>query len=597
MNAGNRTNPQYASIIDFLKWILFGLHKRIITVFAVGVGVGILEVVLASLVGWLMNQIVATGADVDVLKALIPQIALVVGLFVLAKPAMQSLEARLKLITLQPYLVSNVCQRLFDRVLARPTAQIVSVDPSRFSHKIMRTATVTTGLLMDILNTFSVLSGTLIGVAILLWGLDPIYIIGLLFWLTLAVVNAGYFVPRLRNFSSARARANTEVTGELVDALSNLCSVKLFASETYESRSLKGVLDDLAYQSERLGRHNTMFQTNLFILLGLLPIGLQAGAVYQWLQGVGGPGEVVTLGLIAARISGGTNAASISMMLIYRNLGEIEHGMTLFTDVPAQKLRPPTISNGAITSSGGDGTLRFEDVWFSYSDSAHDYTLSQINLTIPAHGITAIVGPSGSGKSTLLSLLLGLRRPDKGAVYIGGTRIDAMSDGQIAETFALAGQNEAPFNRSLRENVRYGRLEATDEEVDDILDLVGLSDQRVPCGPDAPLGTRGHKLSGGQRQRVLIARALLRDPLILVLDEATSALDYPSERALLAMVAKHRQGKMTIIVTHRPSALPAFDYVAVVENGEIIESGSPFAIDRARHFFDFETSTSIVGKS
>jgi ATP-binding cassette subfamily B protein len=191
----------------------------------------------------------------------------------------------------------------------------------------------------------------------------------------------------------------------------------------------------------------------------------------------------------------------------------------------------------------------------------------------------------------LLSILLGLQQPDKGVVRIGNARLDAMPKHQIAETFALAGQTEVPFNRSLRENVRYGRPDATNEEVDEMLRLVGLLNQKLPGDLDTTLGSGGCLLSGGQRQRVLIARALLRDPPILVMDEATSALDYPSETALLAMVAKHRKGKTTIIVTHRPSALPAFDHVVVIEDGRVIENGPPSAIGYARCYFDFEKET------
>ena len=566
-------------VSNFLSWVLNGLKGQIYGVFAVGISVGVLDVVLASLVGRVVNQIVNLGVSRDALLELSPEILLAVLLFAGIKPGLQIFETHWKMVSLFPRVVPVVAQRLFDNVLARSTSQVASVDPSRFSHKIMRTAGVTSGFLMDVLNAFSLLVGTLLAVLFLLWGLDPVFLIGLFIWLSLAMANILFFLPRLRKASTERAHANTEVTGEFVDALSNLCSIKLFANEAFESKSANFVLSKLRTASTNFGRQNAYFRANLFLLIGLLPIGLQGGAILLWWQGVSGPGEVLALGLIAARISAATSSASLSMMLIYRNLGEIEYGMTLLNEIDSFSSR----QSDALVDFSSKGIV-FDSVDFSYP--GREFKLSDISLKIPPSSITAIVGSSGSGKSTLISILLGLEQPVRGVVNVGSVAVDKMSDSLISQTFAIAGQTEVPFNRTLYDNVRYGRMEANDQEIEDVLCLVGLQGFIGLGDKSEPLGTAGRSLSGGQRQRVLIARALLRDPPILVLDEATSALDYPSERELLAKIAEFRAGKMTIIVTHRPSALPAFDHVVVIEDGKIIECCSMDLVDEARRYFE-----------
>jgi ATP-binding cassette subfamily B protein len=577
------------SVLRFLLWALRGLERQILSIFALGCAIGVTDVLSAFLIGWLLNEIVAAGVSSESLRALAPQIVLTVALFTIIKPGLQAAEIRWKLVHLMPNVIPVIGQRLFDRLLAQPTARVTKADPGRLSHKILRTADVTSGLLTDVLNAFSVLVGTLVATGFLLLRIEPAFFVFLGVWTALAIANTAYFVPRLRQTSSKRAEATTELTGGLVDSLSNLRSVKLFGNEGHESAAAGQALDQLRTANSDFGARNANFRIGLFFLTGILPIGLQGGAIYTWWLGITGPGEVAMLGLVAARVATIANTASLAMMLIYRNLGEIEHGMTLFTNDETSARSHPT-SPQCRARSATAGEIRFENVSFTYPQSG--FGLHDISITIPEGSLTAIVGPSGSGKSTLISLLLGLDIPNGGTIRIGNRPLGWFSPADTAQTFALAGQSEVPFNRTLEENVRYGRLDAPDDQVRDVIETAGLSLLRGE-GHDAArrLGPGGRGLSGGQRQRVLIARALLRDPPVLILDEATSALDYPAEQELLRRIATHRKGRTTIIITHRPSALPEIDQVIAIEAGRIVESGPLKTLTLAARYFSQSEST------
>ena len=220
------------------------------------------------------------------------------------------------------------------------------------------------------------------------------------------------------------------------------------------------------------------------------------------------------------------------------------------------------------------GELRFEDVAFRYDEDA--WTLRDISLEVPAGTRTAIVGETGSGKTTLGYLAARLYDPAEGAVMIDGVDIRELSFDSLAETVGVVSQETYLFHASVRENLRFARPGATDEEIEDAARAAQIHDTiaALPDGYDTVVGERGFRFSGGEKQRIAIARTVLRNPPVLVLDEATSALDVQTERAVEEALVQLAEGRTTIVIAHRLSTVRGADQIVVLDRGEIVERGT-----------------------
>ncbi len=221
------------------------------------------------------------------------------------------------------------------------------------------------------------------------------------------------------------------------------------------------------------------------------------------------------------------------------------------------------------------GELRLEHVVVRYAGDEHP-ALDGVDLEIAAGQTVAFVGPSGSGKSTILNTVLGFVRPESGVVRVDGRDLAELDLRSLRRFVSIVPQETVLLAGSVRENVAYGAPDVTDVDVfaalaeANALDIVAGS----PDGLDTVVGERGSRLSGGQRQRLAIARALIRDPRILVLDEATSALDAHSEARVTEALDRARRGRTTLIVAHRLSTVRGADLIVVVDNGRVVETGS-----------------------
>ncbi|WP_428240299.1 ABC transporter ATP-binding protein [Gynuella sp.] len=232
------------------------------------------------------------------------------------------------------------------------------------------------------------------------------------------------------------------------------------------------------------------------------------------------------------------------------------------------------------------GDILIEQVGFTYPDSnagVHD-----LNLDIRAGSTVAFVGATGSGKSTLIKLLLRFYQPQQGVIRIDGQDITSVALKTLRENIGLVSQDVFLFEGSIRENIAYGRPDASD---DDVIAAAKTSEswefiERLPHGLDTLVGERGVKLSGGQRQRLSLARALLKDPAILILDEATSAVDNETEAAIQRSLAHISHGRTVIVIAHRLSTIVAADCIYVIEQGRVVEYGNhQHLIDRQGHYW------------
>jgi ATP-binding cassette subfamily B protein len=313
-------------------------------------------------------------------------------------------------------------------------------------------------------------------------------------------------------------------------------------------------------------------------IAGLLPVLLVGGALWYWSRGLVTAGDIAATGAVSLRLAQMTGWVSFTLMTLYANMGEVEDGIRTLT--PAHTLRDRT---GARDLDVTGGEIEFRDLGFAYGREAGG--VEGISLTIAPGQKLGIVGASGVGKSTLVALLLRLYDTEKGAILIDGTDISDVSQESLRRNIGMVTQETAMFNRSARDNILYGKPDATEAEVVAAARkaeahefILGLVDHKGRKGYDAHLGERGVKLSGGQRQRIALARAILKNAPILVLDEATSALDSEVEASIQTALERVMEGKTVLAIAHRLSTLTEMDRIVVMDEGRIVEDGNHEAL-------------------
>jgi len=217
--------------------------------------------------------------------------------------------------------------------------------------------------------------------------------------------------------------------------------------------------------------------------------------------------------------------------------------------------------------------IRFRDVTFHYG---REEVLRGLDLEIPAGQTVALVGPTGAGKTTIADLVLRFHDPESGSVEFDGVDARSITRRSLRELCALVSQDPFLFDATILENIRYGRPEASFAEIVEAARAANAHDfiDKLPQGYQTAVGELGGQLSGGQRQRITIARAILRDPQILILDEPTSALDAKSEQVVQEAIANLMKGRTVIVIAHRLSTVQSADKIAVLEHGRISSTGT-----------------------
>lgn len=443
----------------------------------------------------------------------------------------------------------------------------------RLSAKVMQTALAVREFWIILGDMLAYVLIYFISINIVLGSISPLLVLPLLIWLALFVLIASYFIPRLGKVSAEQANARAEMTGRITDAYTNIQTVKLFAHAGRESIYAKRSMQDFmvtVYKQMRLG---VKYQISINVLSAFLYISVIGTSLYLWMNGE------AALGVIAASTAMVLKLDSLSEFLmwnvtqLFENVGTIQDGMhTMGKPIAIQD------KANAETLAVDHGRIQFKDVNFAYTDRN---VLDHFNLDIKAGEKIGIVGRSGAGKSTLIQLLLHFYRVNQGQILIDGQNIQDVTQDSLRKNIALVTQDTSLLHRTVLENIKYGRPDATDAEVNEAIakaqasDFIPqLVDMKGRKGLDAYVGERGVKLSGGQRQRIAIARVFLKDAPILILDEATSALDSEVEAAIQESLEHLMDGKTVIAIAHRLSTIAKMDRLIVLDQGRIIEQGS-----------------------
>ncbi|MFI4904523.1 MAG: ABC transporter ATP-binding protein, partial [Burkholderiales bacterium] len=392
-------------------------------------------------------------------------------------------------------------------------------------------------------------------------------------WVALYVAALWFFVPRLGRIAREQADARSLMTGRITDAYTNIATVKLFSHARREASFARTAMQEFLGTVHSQMRLVTGFEiVNHTLSMGL--VAATAGAtLWLWMSAQVGIGAVAASTAMALRLNGISHWVMWEMAALFEHIGTVQDGINTIARphkvVDAADAAPLVVTRGDIV---------FDDVHFAYGGD--NRVIDGLALHIHAGEKIGLVGRSGAGKSTIVNLLLRFYDVERGRILIDGQDIARATQDSLRAQIGMVTQDTSLLHRSVRENIVYGRPDATDAdmitaahraEADEF--IAHLTDPKGRRGYDAHVGERGVKLSGGQRQRIAIARVMLKDAPILLLDEATSALDSEVEAAIQQSLYRLMEGKTVVAIAHRLSTIAAMDRLIVLDRGRIVEEG------------------------
>lgn len=444
----------------------------------------------------------------------------------------------------------------------------------RVSTKVMQTALAVRESVMKIIDVFVYAISFFVSMLALVFAADWRLVAPLIIWIVVYSLILAFFIPRLRKLSSEQADTRSMMTGRIVDSYTNIATVKLFShagrEEAYAKDGMNAFLDTVHRQMRQITLLNVCVDVNNAIVL----FAVSGLSIWFWLGGTVSVGAIAVAIGLAMRINGMSQWIMWEVSALFENIGTVYDGMGMMT-------KPHDIldRDGAKALAAPKGEIVYDHVRFHYGKDKG--VIEDFSLTIKAGEKVGLVGRSGAGKTTLMNLLLRFYDLEKGRILIDGQDISKVSQDSLRSLIGVVTQDTSLLHRSIRDNIAYGRPEASDAEVIEAarqanaLDFIeGLVDMQGRRGLDAQVGERGVKLSGGQRQRIAIARVFLKNAPILILDEATSALDSEVEAAIQESLFSLMEGKTVIAIAHRLSTLTQMDRLVVLDKGRIIETGT-----------------------
>jgi ATP-binding cassette subfamily B multidrug efflux pump len=444
----------------------------------------------------------------------------------------------------------------------------------RIATKVMQTALAVRDAVMIVTDMMVFVAIYFLTMSAVAASFDAWLLLPFAVWLVLYGLALRHFVPRLGRIGQAQADARSLMTGRVTDAYTNISTVKLFSHAQREARHAREAMAEFMQTAHAQMRLVSGIEITNHTLNMLLVVGSAGVALVLWSQGRIGAGALAAAASMALRLNGISHWVMWETARLFEQLGTIQDGMNtlsrpcMIVDKPdAQPLSVPR------------GEVRFEAVRFGYG--AERTVMDQFSLHIRPGEKIGLVGRSGAGKSTLVNLLLRFYELEAGRITIDGQDIAHVTQDSLRARIGMVTQDTSLLHRSVRDNILYGRPEATDAEMVAAARraeaegfIAQLSDPRGRTGYAAHVGERGVKLSGGQRQRIAIARVMLKDAPILLLDEATSALDSEVEAAIQESLYQLMEGKTVIAIAHRLSTIAAMDRLVVLDQGRIVEEGS-----------------------
>ena len=449
----------------------------------------------------------------------------------------------------------------------------------RIATKVMQTALAVRESVMKLLDVILFVTVYVITMLVLVASADLRLCLPLLLWLVLYIGLQLIFVPKLKNISQIQANSRSTMTGRIVDSYTNIVTLKLFSFSSRESQYVKEGMTEFLNTVHPQMRLVTGLNICLWIINMLLVFSTLALGIYLWMQQSISAGAIAVVISLALRLSGMSHWIVWEIGNLFENLGTVQDGINTLSE-PQMVIDKDNAKKIEVTA----GKIDFQKVNFSYINNKKlpiNAVFDALSLEVNAGERVGVVGRSGAGKSTLINLLLRFYDIQQGTITIDDQDIKTVQQESLRENIAVVTQDTSLLHRSVRENILFGRPNATEEEMIEAAKkaeahdfILKLQDVAGRSGYDAHVGERGVSLSGGQRQRIAIARVILKDAPILIMDEATSALDSEIESAIQKSLYQLMQGKTVIAIAHRLSTIAAMDRLIVFDEGEIIEQGT-----------------------
>ena len=569
------TPPQ--RLLPFIRYYCRGFYAPLVIIMLAGIGVAVLEVLLFGFIGDIVNWLGARSPD-TLLQEEGWHLALM-GLVVLVFLPLCNLVGT---VARNQMIMGNmpmaVRWRMHNYLLGQSLSFYQDEFSGRVSAKVMQTALAVRAVATSCMDVMVYVVAYFFSIIALMASQHWAMLLLMLAWLAAYATIISHFLPRLKRVAEEQADARSTMTGRITDAYTNIATVKLFAHTRREADYARGAMHEFLATVYRQFRMVSTLDICLFTLNYSLFFLIGAVGITLWMHGALSVGAIAVAGSLALRLNGMSTWVMWEIGGLSENIGTVTDGMTMMTRPVAVQDRPDC-EELEVTR----GEIAFDRVSFGYhqDDVKKPHILHDLTLNIRPGEKIGLVGRSGAGKSTLVNTLLRFYDLDGGEIRIDGQNIAAVSQDSLRRHIAMVTQDTSLLHRSVRDNILYGRPDATEEELQRAIEqaeagdfIAGLSDSYGNTGLDAQVGERGVKLSGGQRQRIAIARVLLKDAPILILDEATSALDSEVEAAIQQSLNRLMAGKTVIAIAHRLSTIAAMDRLVILDGGRIVEQGS-----------------------
>lgn len=468
-------------------------------------------------------------------------------------------------------VVADMRRGLFDHLIRLSLRFFESRQTGEITSRLTADIATIQNAVSSVLVQFITQSVTLVGGLAVLFVLNGKLALVMLAALPPVVVAAVLFGRRLSRVSTVFQDQLAAANARAEEAITGIRVVHSFTAEEQESRRYGAAIDQAFGSAMRRTTARAYFVPSVItaFLLGAVAVLWYGGRLA--LAGELPPGDLITFLLLTVTVAGsignftGLYAQAVEASGASKRVFEL---LDTESDLP---VRPDPRPLGEVR-----GHVRFAGVRFRYPDRGDEWVLDGIELEAQPGEVVALVGPSGAGKTTMAALIPRFYDPIEGGMLLDGVDLRELDLHELRRHIGMVPQETLLFSGSIADNVRYGRPEATDSEVIAACKAANADEfvRAFPDGYATLVGERGVKLSGGQRQRIAIARALLKDPRILVLDEATSSLDSESESLVQAALEVLMRGRTTFVIAHRLSTIQGADRIAVIDHGRVVQSGS-----------------------
>jgi ATP-binding cassette subfamily B multidrug efflux pump len=555
----------------FIKQFRVALGLRMVLVAIGSVADAMMPIFVGLVVGML-----ATTPQGEMFSLHWPTFLVMVGVLLGVRPITFVLDQLVRNHAIVPSIVNLVRWQSHWHVIRQSWTFFQNDFAGRIANKIMQAGeAIETAVNLSIDAAWYAVVFVVVAV-IALAGLDWILLVPVALWLVLYGVLFVVTMPLIAKYSEDLSEARSIMTGRIVDSYTNIHTLKTFSTDGHEDKYVSDSVLDHTVEFQKLMRVFTYMWSVLFLLNAALVISITWLALSGWNAGTLSAAAVATAIPFALQIMNMSGWILDIGSNIFRQIGTVKDSMDTIAQpiVMVDKPSAPAL----VVREGG---IVFDDVSFNYWRGKEGTVMENFNLQIRPGEKVGLVGRSGAGKSTLVNLLLRLFDVESGRITIDGQEVRDVTQESLRSAIGLVSQDTSLLHRSIRDNIKYGRQSASDEDMVRAAEqarvaevIEGLVDPKGRRGYDAHVGERGVKLSGGQRQRVAIARVLLKNAPILILDEATSALDSEVEAAIQEQLVSLMQGKTVIAIAHRLSTIAAMDRLVVLEKGQIVEEGT-----------------------